>query len=323
MPNARAVLTLAAGNPVYWEMAINLARSFLWWHMKSDIRFFIATDLSEKLPTDLSEVQIVRVPPNKLGKGFSAKLHLDELAPASKTLFIDADCLVVGNLEFVFSRFVGRPVSVVGGSISSGEWFGDVGDICLRFGVSALPKFNGGIYYVEPGALASQTYTKARALEPDYDDFGLRRLRGRPNDELLMAISMSLQGFEAIPEDGTIMSDPHVCPEELELSVLRGRSRMASTVQPSGEDQLSNSRRFDHPAIVHFLGDYTSGWRYRAEAKKLQLVTRDGWPVTLAEGFVRATFSSRQHAVEVGKNLARPLYHATFGPRPVPRSPRL
>ena len=132
----RAILTLAAGNPVYWQMAINLARSFLWWHKHSDIRFYIVTDLPVELPEDLSGIELIRMPPDKLGKGFSAKLYLDELSPATKTLFVDADCLVVGNLESVFDRFAERAVSVVGGNISGGEWFGDVAAICKRFGVA-------------------------------------------------------------------------------------------------------------------------------------------------------------------------------------------
>jgi hypothetical protein len=323
MANERAVLTLAAGNPVYWRMAINLARSFLWWHKQSDIRFCIVTDFPNELPKDLSDIEILRVPPDKLRKGFSAKLQLDELSPASKTLFVDADCLVVGNLECVFDRFAGRPVSVVGGSISSGEWFGDVESICYCFGVTELPKFNGGIYYLESGSVASQTYYRARELEQHYDALGLKRLRGRPNEELLMAISMSLQGLKAIPEDGTIVSAPQACPAELEVSVLRGRSRLVNPPQPDPRHQSWYPFHVVQPLIVHFLGDHTSGWRYRAEAKKLQLVMEKGWPPGLAEGFVSVTFSGWQQALETSKNLARPLYHATFGPRKIAKSPRM
>ena len=323
MVNERAVLTLAAGKPVYWGMAINLARSFLWWHKQSDIRFCLVTDFQYELPKDLSGSEILRVPPDKLRRGFSAKLQLDELSPASKTLFVDADCLVFGNLESVFARFAGRPVSVVGGSLSSGEWFGNVESICRRFGLTELPFFNGGIYYLESGSLSSQTYYGARELEKHYDEIGLKRLRDRPNDELLMAISMSLQGLKAFPEDGTIVSAPQACPAELEVSVLRGRSRLVNPPPPDPRHQSWYPFHVVHPLIVHFLGDHTSGWRYRAEARKLQLVMEQGWPAGLAESFVGVTFSAGQQAIETSKNLARPLYHATFGPRKVKKSPRI
>jgi hypothetical protein len=323
MPSDRAVLTLAAGNPVYWQLAINLARSFAWWHARSDIRFFIVTDLSDELPKDLSEIEVVRVSSDILGKGFSAKLRLDELSPASKTLFVDADCLVVGNLESVFSRFAGRPVSVVGGKISCGDWFGDVESICSHFGITELPKFNGGVYYLEPGSLASQTYSRARELEQHYDELGLKRLRGRPNDELLMAISMSLQGLEAIPEDGTVMSDPQACPGELKVSVLCGRSRLVNPPQPDPRHQSWNPFHVVHPLIVHFLGDHTNGWRYRAEAKKLRLVMERQWPVILANGMVGVPFSAWHRLLEMSRNILRPSYRRIFGVRPVKRSNRI
>ncbi len=95
------------------------------------------------------------VAPGDLGEGFSSKLLLDRFAPASQTLFIDADCLCMASLAGVFTRFSGQSVAVLGGRISTGEWFGDVASTCARAGVLALPKFNGGMYYLEPGAAAT------------------------------------------------------------------------------------------------------------------------------------------------------------------------
>jgi hypothetical protein len=318
-----AVLTLATGKPLYFQMAVNLARSFLWWHKNSDIRFFIATDLPDELPKDLSQVEIIRVSTEKLGQGFSAKLHLDELAPASKTLFIDADCLIVGNLESIFSRFEGRPVSVVGGSISSGEWFGDVKPICAQMGVKQLPKFNGGLYYFEQGSTSQAVYSKARELEKQYDELGLVRLRGRPNDELLMALAMALHGLEALPDDGAIMSDPQACPGELSVSVLRGHSRLVNPPVPDRRHQSWYPFCMVNPIVVHFLGDHTNGWKYQTEIRKLRLVMEQGWPVRLTEIFVSLIFSFRHLLTDKMKNLFRPLYHAIFGPRRLTRSSRI
>jgi hypothetical protein len=319
----RVVITLAAGKPVYWQMAINLARSFLWWHKQSDIRFCIVTDLPDELPEDLSGIELLRMPPDKLGKGFSAKLHLDELSSASKTLFIDADCLIVGNLEAVFDRFAGRAVSVVGTSIVNGEWFGDVAALCSHFHVPSLPKFNGGIYYLEQGVVATSVYSKARELEKQYDELGLVRLRGRPNDELLMAIAMALHGLQSLPEDGTIMGDLYSCPELLNLDVLCGVAILRNPPMPDKNHRNWYPAGEIKPVIVHFLGDFTNGWQYLAEAKKLQLVRQRHWPVILAEIFVMLTFSYPRQIVESAKNIFRPIFHALFGPRRVAKTPRI
>src|SRR6266851_6927323 len=89
-----AVFTIATGKPVYLEMAVALARSFRRWHRGDDIRFFLATDKDRsQLPPDLADLDLIPLKPGQYGAGFTAKLYLDHIAPAERSLFIDADCL--------------------------------------------------------------------------------------------------------------------------------------------------------------------------------------------------------------------------------------
>lgn len=319
----KGVLTLATGKPFYFEIALNLARSFVFWHRGSAIRFFIATDLEIELPRDLAGVSLLKFQPGELGKGFSAKLQLDRMAPAGKTLFVDADCLCVGSLEPVFARFSGRPVSVVGGSISSGDWFGDVASVCARIGVAELPKYNGGIYYLERGGASETVYARARDLEKDYDDLGLARLRGQPNDELLMAMAMALHGLKAIPDDSTIMSDPQACPGGLGVDVLMGWSRLVNPPPPDRRHQAWYPFVVVHPVVVHFLGDNTSSWQYQAEVYKLALVSRYSIPVSIAWTSVFLFYQIPARCMQRLKDLLRPLYRWLFGVREVKPSKRI
>jgi hypothetical protein len=319
----RAVLTLALGNPLYSRLAANLARSFCFWHGDSDIQFWIATDSPSDLKGVPPEVSTIRLAPGELGQGFAPKLHLDRIAPADRTLFVDADCLCCGPLDSVFRRFDGRAVGVVGSRISDGEWFGDVRKLLLRFQLNSMPKFNGGVYYVERGTQAGAIYSQARELAKQYDELELVRLRGRPNDELVMALAMARHGLEALPDDGTILGDPQAYPAATEVNVLRGRSRLLNPAPPDPRHRAWNPIEVAEPLLVHFLGDFTSGWPYRAEEKKLALVFRRRWPSIVAELTVSATFSGYARAIEAGRNLARPIYHKFFGPRPVAISQRL
>src|SRR5437899_582214 len=133
-------------------MAFALARSFKLWHRDGDIPFFLATDAAPgSVPRDLADLDIIPLEPRQFGKGFSPKLHLDKIAPAEKSLFLDADCLCVGPLHSAFEAFRRRAVSVIGREISDGDWFGDVAAVCRSFGVKAMPRFNGGVYYIERG----------------------------------------------------------------------------------------------------------------------------------------------------------------------------
>jgi hypothetical protein len=311
----RAVITIALGKPIYLEMAINLARSFIFWHRDSDIAFYIVSDRSVTLPADLGRVHIIRIKTGELGQGYSAKLHLDRVAPAKQTLFIDADCFCVGNLSSVFDRFSGRHVSVVGGTISNGDWFGDIAQVCSQFNLPHLPKFVGGLYYLEPGFAATAVYDRARLLEPDYDKLGLVRLRGQPNDELLIAISMALEGCEALPDDGSISGDLFYYPVILELDVMLGKCRLFDPMP------LNPSHRSWHvggevrPLIVHFLGHLNSSWQYQAEAKKLRLVFENGMPEVVSRLLVKLTYQFPAKSQEELKAKLRPIFHRLFGPR--------
>ena len=119
---------------------------------------------------------------------------------------------------------LGRDVSVSSGhDIKEGEWFGEVTAICRRFGIGALPKFNGGVTIWSEVLAAIGCMPTARQLEPQYD-LGLVASEALPDDELLLAIAMAVHGCRAIIDDGTIVSDTQSCKEgdEVRRSARQG-----------------------------------------------------------------------------------------------------
>ena len=304
-------------------MAANLARSFFWWHQNTDISFYIATDNRELLPNDIiSLVKIITIQPGELGEGFSPKLHLDKLAPVGQTLFIDSDCLIFGRLDFVFERFKGHKVSVVGTYISDGEWFGDVSRICSQFNVPYLPKFNGGIYYLENSPESAVVYSKARELEKQYDQIGFKRLRNRPNDEVLMALAMQLHHQTPIIDDSSIMSDPQACQGGYFIDVIRGKRWLINPPMPSPLHQGWYPFQKVTPVIVHFLGHYTLEYPYKREIYRLKKYTFGRWgKVYDLYSLVAITLPGALK--KKMKATLRPVYHAFFGTRSIKPSERL
>lgn len=315
----KTVLTIAVGDALYLRLATNLARSFRYWHDDSTIRFTLATDHPEGIPRDLQDLNVINLQTGQYGEGFSPKLFLNELAPASQTLFVDADCLCTAPLDESFSKFSGRSVSVVGRPVSEGDWFGDVAAICDRFDIAEMPKFNGGVYYLEPGDECDVVYETAQSLKEEYDEIGFDRLRTHPNDEVLVSLAMALHDQEPVPEDGTIMNSTLACPGGMDIDVLRGTSRLYNPDDhPEHNDWYPLEEM--NPALVHFLGHETSQHPYRREAIRLKKVMRDGWPVWAADAWAALRFSMPWLTKERTKDLLRPAYHALFGPRPVQKS---
>jgi hypothetical protein len=323
MIEQRYILTIATGKKLYLDMAINLARSFIWWHADSDIIFQLVTDQQKHIPVDMkSKIQVIEIKAGELGDGFSTKLFLDRLASPGQTLFIDSDCLLFGNLDTVFNTFKGHAVSVVGSYIKSGEWFGDITAICRKFNIDKLPKFNGGIYYIEKGVRATAVYQTARDLEKQYDEIGFVRLRNKPNDEVLMALAMQLNNQQPVPDDGTIMSDPQACPGGYKIDTISGERYLYNPPQPNPLHQSQYPFQKVSPVVVHFLGYYTSHYPYRREAYRLKKALDNNltW-LTNVKGLLFIEYPDRLKLSL--KNLFRPVYHFIFGTRPVKKSIRI
>lgn len=319
----RNVITIATGKKLYVDLAINLARSFQLWNKNSGISFYIVTDLPQLIANDVSKfANIIAVKPGEFGEGFSPKIYLDQFVPDGQSLFIDSDCLVYGNLEQTFELFLGKPVSVIGGYIADGEWFGDIKKICKDHNIAHIPKFNGGVYYLEKGEIANRVYQTAREIEKNYDKIGFVRLRNRPNDEVIMALAMELEGLAPINDDGTIMSDPFACPGNYHLDIKKGKTLLINPPAPNPNHRSWYNFHIVSPLIVHFLGSHTYDYQYRSEVAKL--------PLLLSNRFnflqnLKILLSIQVPAIAKiwFKNLFRPLYRILYGTRKVQISDRI
>ena len=304
-------------------MAANLARSFRLWNFGNDIYFYLATDQPEALPADVSGfVRIVPLKPGELGDGFSPKLHLDKLAPQGQTLFIDSDCLIYGDIKPVFEKFAGHPVSVVGNYISSGEWFGDVVAVCKKYKVTKMPKFNGGIYYLENGEQAKKVYELARELESRYDEIGFVRLRNRPNDEVIISLAMALNGETPVIDDGTVMSDPFSCPGKFKTDILLGKATLENPPKPSPLHQDWYPFERVNPLIVHFLGHHVQSYQYKKDAYRLSKLRQS--TISFAEKIKSDLLIEwPMRTKDAFKNMLRPVFKLLFGTRRIKPSERL
>jgi hypothetical protein len=323
MIEKRQVLTIATGKKMYLDMAVNLARSFFWWHPDTDIQFQLATDQQEYIPDGIrSKIKIIYIKPGELGEGFSSKLSLDLLANTGQTLFIDSDCLIFGKLDNVFELFNGHAVSVIGGYIAKGEWFGNIEKICKQYHIPHLPKFNGGIYYLEKGEQATAVYQTARELEKKYDEIGFIRLRNKPNDEVLMALAMQLNKQHPIPDDGTIMSDPQACPGGYQIDIINGKRWLLNPPAPNILHQSWYPFEKVNPLIVHFLGYYTQHYPYKREVYRLEkaLLNKLSW----VDDLKGAMFIEYPERFKIWiKYIFRPVFHFFFGPRVIKKSTRI
>ena len=317
------ILTIATGKEIYINLALNLFRSFLHWHETSDICFYLVTDRPDLIPTDFNpRLKILSYEEGSIGKGFYPKICLDRFAPSGQTIFIDSDCLIFENLAWIFEKFKGKKVSVVGGYIEKGEWFGDIEKICKTLDVEKLPKFNGGVYYLEQGPEATKVYETAREIEKKYDEIGFVRFRGFPADELIMASAMALNDQHPIPDEGVIMSDPLACQGEYSIDAISGYRFLTNPPMPHPLHQPWYPFTIVKPAIVHFLGFYTEEYPYKREAYRLKKSASDDLNV-VTELVSKLRYEWPDRAKITFKDIFRPIFRALFGYRKINKSDRL
>jgi hypothetical protein len=317
------VLTLATGKKLYVDMATNLVRSFIFWNKGTHITFYLATDLPQFVPDDIkASIKIIELKPDEFGKGFSPKLHLDKLAPTGQTLFIDSDCLIYGDLRPVFDKFKDCKVSVIGNYISTGEWFGDVAAICKQFNIEHMPKFNGGIYYLENGPEAALVYETARSLELKYDDIGFLRLRNRPNDEVLMALAIQLSAQKPIEDDGTILAEFINFQSGIQSDLVKGVARLYNKpTHPNYQEDWPLT--IAKPLIVHFLGHHNQILPYTKEVSNLRHISRNQYSIGKARLLTTLLVTIPSQIKATAKQLLRPVYRSIMGTRDVKISDRV
>lgn len=253
------IITLAYGASKYIEMAKTLGRSLLL-HSPSIPRAIVTDRQEDEELTALFD-QLIPFKP-EYGSNVRQKIYLDCYSPYQQTLFIDSDCIVVRNLEFVFEKFAGRDFGVVGGyylQLGETDPFLDIDYILQHFKLEKIPKFNGGIYYFTQNDVARSVFGTAREILQNFERLGFAQFRGDgPNEEPLLATAMELHQQTMLQDNGTIMRTPVGLRGSFNIDALEGRCSFKK-----GQQVVS-------PAIVHFAYIWSNHPIYHREAQKLR-----------------------------------------------------
>lgn len=313
--NERCVLTIAVGKTYYYKLAENLLKSFLLWN--NNISFLILTDSKTffKNYERLSGVIIKVIELPETDRSFTSKFSLFDHSFTEENLFIDCDCLVYKNLDFIFDLFKDKNFSAIGNNISGGEFFCNVSSMLNRFNLPAMPKFVGSLYYFKKNTIAEKIFENARELKNNYDGLGFVRLRNKENEEPLFAVAMAIAGQSLQPNNKDIKTDL-MYYQRIRSNVLKGRvSADGALKEMTGGEQIPDIAT---PAILHFNGPYSDSYVYKSEVYRLHNSHLKALETRIYLGFYLP------HVVDKAlKDIFRPLYRSIWGYRPVRNSNRI
>lgn len=248
-----SIITFATGKLKYLTFAFNCARSVL---LFNEIKFYIISDLEFDIPVQYKEnIFIISARTEHLDQGTGIKLYIDQYLQTKYTLFIDADCLCYGSLKMPFDLFAGKNVSVVGNIVDAASWCGETEAkaIYQNFGITQLPRFNGGVYYISKSEQAVKIFDKAREIAFNYDGLGFQRIHKKwINEEILIAIAIAVFNETPVADNGILMTDLYTDPHTSKLNILTGYRQLNNPKPGKNHHRPWYMAGKINPLILHF-----------------------------------------------------------------------
>jgi hypothetical protein len=265
----RGIITLAYGHERFIEQARSLAHS-LELHAPHLPRTLVTDSNNSEIRRHFTEIIPYRP---EYGSGVRQKMFLDRYSPYEQTIFIDSDCLVLGDLEAFWSAFAGQYFGVPGfrylqkGSTDPNF---DVDYVLENLKLTAVPKFNGGTYYFTRTCEATEFFNTVRNISDNWRALRLGQFRrDGPADETVYSLAMAVHHIGPTWMGSGGMWTPCGYKGPLLLDALLG----TCSFEKEGM-KLS-------PEIVHFPGEYVYCFPYARERAKLRAyIERKKTPTT-------------------------------------------
>ncbi len=195
-------IVLATGASPYVEMATNLAASLR--VMDPARRVCLVHDVDADIPPDARRLftdfaplaHDPRYPP------VMNKLRLFGLSPYARTMYVDADCLLVKrDVDTQWNRAATRPFSITGGVATQGVWHGvNIAEVLRKEAAPYLIRMNAGVFQFDNSPAAAAFFEGLNRYfldRAEHLNISLYRGQRTQTDELYLGLWMGLNGMDA------------------------------------------------------------------------------------------------------------------------------
>ncbi|GAB6392368.1 MAG: hypothetical protein TREAZ_0686 [Treponematales bacterium] len=189
---------------------------------------------------------------------FALKTRVYRYTPFEQTLYLDADSLIMQNIDSCWDAFTERHFIYRGFLRTEGVWYFDRAEVIKALGIEWLPAFNSGMFLFDKSAQARAVFDIAFEYMTNHGELGVDFFRGKNlPDEPYFAIAFAKHNILPYEEECERFSRgiSDVC--YLNLNVIKGVSYIQS-----------NSGKHAFPLIIHFFGRFGAHF-YRREKRRL------------------------------------------------------
>ena len=268
-------MTLAVGGEKYYVLARNLLYSYRY-HNPDSQPFAIICDRENVFTSEFEDVVIIDNP----SFSFLDKLRLVDLAPYDETIFIDADCLALRNLDELWDIVKDSPDFGIFGTIWAED--SEIGKIEFARGGSLRDRMHfactcqGGMYYIRKSSALIPFQELSFYILDHFDEF---HKEGDPNpsDDNIYPLACSVFDFRPVKDWYEIFC---FAPESdiVVLDLLGGEIRY--------KWRFCDKVLEDSCFFVHFGMKHTDKWLYRREAYLLSCYVDGRSPATVSLFFI-------------------------------------
>jgi hypothetical protein len=209
-------------------------------------------------PEALVEYYDVVLPYNaEYGDPFAAKTRLHLYTPFEKTLYMDADSLVINNIDYYWKYLEDTSFIYTGSLITEGDWYFNVREIIKQIDTQWLPKFNSGMFLFKKDAVAKQVFDTAYDYLIHQHEKGMSVdfFRGKMlPDEPFLAIALAKSDIKPVEDYGRF-SRTLINAEKIRIDVIK---RFAFFYKDD---------KFVFPLVVHFCGNFGNLFFLREKIK--------------------------------------------------------
>ena len=215
----RGFITLATGQQKYYDMALNMLKSFR--IHNPGVPFAIVCDRQNDVTAQFDDVIVLA----DANGDYRDKFSLLVSTPYDETIFIEPDCLIYRNLDFFWNLLCGdSDFSCFGWNNGGAQaWFKTEAEqerlmeiIPGLNEIADVPLFNPGYFFIRKGDGCKKMYEDclriAEMISSDktFSDNSHILCNGKLRDDPILDVSMYINGFicNAVPEKGKCIAVP-------------------------------------------------------------------------------------------------------------------
>ena len=194
----KGFVTIATGDIKYFKLARNLLRSYRE-NTDNSYKFALITNEINIYTDEFDDVVLL----DNASNSWMDKIELLSKCPYDENIFIDADCLIYNDINYLWDNFRNADdFSCFGLALpldSKKGWF--TSDVKKYYDIHFVTHLHGMLYYIKKGETIDRMYDLCNKIITDYNNFEFKAFNDILADEPVFSLAMAIMNLRPIARE--------------------------------------------------------------------------------------------------------------------------